>query len=57
MHACWLLLCMSLDIFFYASLLIKKKGIGKRKKSKGGLEGGVPRPVGGRGCYMTIGRN
>jgi hypothetical protein len=48
MHTCWLLLWMSLDLFFYVSLLILK-GIGKRKKSKGGIEGGVPRPVGGRG--------
>jgi hypothetical protein len=50
MHACWILLCMSLNLVSYAFLLIKE-GIGKRKKSKGGLEGSMPRPVGGWGCY------
>jgi hypothetical protein len=33
-------MCMSLNIFFYPSLLILK-GIGKRKKFEGGLEGSV----------------
>ena len=53
MHACWLLMCMSLDLSFYASLLILK-GIGKRKKSKGGLKGSIPRPVGGGVCYRLV---
>jgi hypothetical protein len=46
MHACWILLCMSLILLSYASL-INKEGIGMRKKSKGGLAGSIPRPVAG----------
>jgi hypothetical protein len=42
MHACWILLCMSLNLLSYASLL-NKEGIGKSTKSKGGLEGSMPR--------------
>jgi hypothetical protein len=41
MHACWILLCMSLNLVSYAFLLIKE-GIGKSTKSKGGLEGSMP---------------
>jgi hypothetical protein len=51
MHACWILLCMSLNLVSYAFLLIKE-GISKRKKSKGGLVGSIPRLVGGFVCYM-----
>jgi hypothetical protein len=50
MHACWILLCMSLNLVSYAFLLIKE-GIGKSTKSKGGIEGSMPRPVGRWGCY------
>jgi hypothetical protein len=46
MHACWILLCVSLNLVSYAFLLIKE-GIGKSMKSKGGLVGSIPRPVGG----------
>jgi hypothetical protein len=31
-----------------------KEGIGKRKKSKGGLEGRIPQPVGGWVCYSLV---
>jgi hypothetical protein len=41
MHACWILLCMSLNMLSYASL-IYKEGISMRKKSEGGLAGSVP---------------
>jgi hypothetical protein len=41
MHACWILLCMSLNLVSYAFLLIKEC-IGKSKKSKGGLVGSIP---------------
>jgi hypothetical protein len=51
MHDCWIFLCMSLIIFFYASLYLKK-GIDKRNNSKGGLAGSTPRLVGGWGCYI-----
>jgi hypothetical protein len=40
MHSCWILLCMSYFILSYVFLLMKE-GIGKRKKSKGGLEGSM----------------
>jgi hypothetical protein len=53
MHACWILLCMSLNLLSYASLL-NKEGIGKSTKSKGGLEGSIPQPVGGWGCYRLV---
>jgi hypothetical protein len=46
MHACCLLLYMSLK-YFLLCILNNEKGIGKRKKSKGGLEGSVPQPVSG----------
>jgi hypothetical protein len=46
MHACWILLFISLNILSYAFLL-NKEGTGKSTKSKGGLEGSVTRPVGG----------
>jgi hypothetical protein len=54
MHACWILLCMSLNLVCYAFLLIKE-GISKSTKSKGGLEGSMPLPVGGWGCYSITG--
>jgi hypothetical protein len=41
MHACWILLCMSLNLLSYVSLL-NKEGTGKSTKSKGGLEGIIP---------------
>jgi hypothetical protein len=44
---------MSLNILSYASLL-KKEGISKRKKSKGGFVCSMPRPVGGWGCYILV---
>jgi hypothetical protein len=53
MHACWILLCMSLNLVSYVCLLIKE-GIGKSMNSKGGLEGSMPRPVGGWGCYRLV---
>jgi hypothetical protein len=53
MHACWILLCMSLNILSYASLL-NKEGTSKSTKSKGGIEGSIPRPMGGWGCYMVV---
>jgi hypothetical protein len=53
MRACWILLCMSLKLLSYASLL-NKEGIGKNMKSKGGLEGSTPWPVAGWGCYRLV---
>jgi hypothetical protein len=54
MHDCWIiLLCMSLNIVSYECLLIKE-GIGKSTNSKGGLEGIMPCPVGGWGCYRLV---
>jgi hypothetical protein len=53
MHACWILLCMSLNMLSYASL-INKEGISMRKKSEGGLAGSIPRPVGGWVCYSLV---
>jgi hypothetical protein len=44
---------MSLNLLSYASLL-NKEGTGKSTKSKGGLEGSTPRPVGGWGCYRLV---
>jgi hypothetical protein len=41
MHACWILLCMLLNLLSYSSLMTKE-GICKRKKSEGGLAGSVP---------------
>jgi hypothetical protein len=52
MHACWILLCMSLNVISYACLLIKE-GIGKSIKSKGGIKGSMPQLVGGWGCYRN----
>jgi hypothetical protein len=53
MHACWILLCMLLNLVYYASLLIKE-GINKSTKSKGGLEGSMPQIVGGWVCYSLV---
>jgi hypothetical protein len=53
MHACWILLCMSLILLSY-TFLINKEGIGMRKKSKGGLAGSIPRPVAGGVCYRLV---
>jgi hypothetical protein len=53
MHACWILLCMLLNIVSYAFLLMKE-GIGKSTKSKGGLEGSMPMPVDGWVCYSLV---
>jgi hypothetical protein len=50
MHACWIFLCMSLNLVSYVFLLMKE-GIDKSTKSKGGIEGSMPHPVGGWGCY------
>jgi hypothetical protein len=44
---------MSLNLLTYASLY-KKEGIGKSTKSKGGLEGNIPQPVGGWVCYINV---
>jgi hypothetical protein len=52
MHAGWIFLCMSLNLVFYAFLLIKE-GIDKSMKSKGGLEGSMPQSVGGWVCYKN----
>jgi hypothetical protein len=53
MHACWILLCMLINLVYYAFLLIKE-GINKSMKSKGGLEGRMPQLVGGWGCYTSL---
>jgi hypothetical protein len=53
MHACWILLCMPLNLVSYAFLLMEE-GIGKSTKSKGGLVGSMPQPVGGWGCYRLV---
>jgi hypothetical protein len=44
---------MSLNIVSYACLLIKE-GINKSTKSKGGLEGRMPWPMGGWVCYSLV---
>jgi hypothetical protein len=51
MHACWILLCMSLHILSYPSLL-KKEGMSTN--SKGAIEGSIPQPVGGWVCYSLV---
>jgi hypothetical protein len=43
---------MSLNLLSYAFLLIKE-GMSKSKKSKGGLEGSMPQPIGGWVCYTS----
>jgi hypothetical protein len=53
MHACWILLCMLLNIVSYVCLLIKE-GNDKSTESKGGIEGSMPRLVGGWGCYRLV---
>jgi hypothetical protein len=53
MHACWIFLCMSLNLVSYVFLLMEE-GIGKSTKSKGGLEGSMPRPMGGWVCYSLV---
>jgi hypothetical protein len=53
MHAHWILLCMSLILLSYASL-INKEGIGMRMKSKGGLESSIPHPMVGWVCYSLV---
>jgi hypothetical protein len=53
MHACWILLCMSLILLSYASL-INEEGIGMKKKSKGGIAGSIQRPVAGWVCYSLV---
>jgi hypothetical protein len=53
MHASWILLCMSLILLSYASL-INKEGIGMRKKSEGGLACSIPWPVVGGVCYRLV---
>jgi hypothetical protein len=53
MHARWILLCMSLIMLSYASL-INKQGIDMRKKSKGGFAGSIPRPVASWVCYSLV---
>jgi hypothetical protein len=47
-YACLLVIVVHVVKYFLLCILINLKGIGKRKKSQGGLEGGVPWPVGGR---------
>jgi hypothetical protein len=39
---------------FILCVLIKKEGTGKSTKSKGGLEGSIPHPVGGWVCYSLV---
>ena len=53
MQACWILLCMLLNLLSYASLL-NKEGISKSTKSKGGIEGSIPWPMSGWGCYSLV---
>ena len=53
MHACWILLCMSLIILYYA-YLINKEGIGMGKKFKYGLQGSIPQPMVGGVCYRLV---
>jgi hypothetical protein len=53
MHACWILLCMSLNLVSYTRLLIKE-GIGKSMKSKGGIKGSMPQPMCVWGCYSLV---
>jgi hypothetical protein len=51
-YACLLVIVVHVIKSFLLCILIILKGIGKRKKSRGGLEGGVPRPVGGQGVLQ-----
>jgi hypothetical protein len=53
MHACWILLCMSLK-YFLLCILKFLKGICKINKPKGGLEGSMPQPMGGWVCYTEL---
>jgi hypothetical protein len=48
-YACFLVIIVHVIKYFLLCVLIILKGIGKRKKSRGGIEGGIPRPVGGWG--------
>jgi hypothetical protein len=41
--------------YFLLCIFINLKGIGKRKKFKGGLAGSIPRIVGGQECYTQLG--
>jgi hypothetical protein len=52
-HACWILLCMLLNLLYYASL-IYKEGIIMRKKFEGGLVGSIPWPMVGCVCYNDL---
>jgi hypothetical protein len=48
-YACLLFITVHVIKYFLLCVHINLKGIDKRTKPKGGLEGGIPRPVGGRG--------
>ena len=56
MNACWILLCMLLNLLSYSSLMTKE-GIDKRKNYEGGLAGNIPshRPQAGYAtCKPTL---
>jgi hypothetical protein len=42
-----------LNLVSYAFLLVKE-GIGESTKSKGGIEGSMPQPMAGWGCYILV---
>jgi hypothetical protein len=48
-YACFLVIVVCVVRSFLLCVPINLKGFGKRKKSQGGLEGGVPDPMGGQG--------
>jgi hypothetical protein len=49
MHACWILLDIVVHVvkYFLLCIIIFQRGIGKIKKSNGGLASSIPRPEGG----------
>jgi hypothetical protein len=53
-YACLLTTTIYVVKVFFLCILKFQKCIAKRKKSKGGLEGSVPQPVGGWVCYRDI---
>jgi hypothetical protein len=53
-YACLLDIVVHVVKSFILCILIILKRYRKRKKSKGGLEGSIPRPVGGWVCYSLV---
>jgi hypothetical protein len=53
-YACLLVIVVHVIFSFILCIPIHEKGIGNINKSKGGLEGSVPQPVGGWGCYRLV---